>query len=309
MHPSAMDLGARFFASYFERNHAGLVLDIGAQDVNGSLRQVAPAGMRYVGVDFVPGNGVDVVLDDPYSLPFESGSADAIVCSSVFEHSEFFWLLYLEMLRILKPSGLIYLNAPSNGYVHRYPVDCWRFFPDAGLALVNWGRRNGHSVALLESFIAGKQAVSVDSDAWNDFVAVFVKDADRIEDHPRQIIDSFTDYTNGHHWREPGTERKPQSLSDDLLRIKAAQDLWQSELQQRQGLERELAALKDQLGTTSNLLAEARSKVEETTRQAVLTAEALTRSENDLRATRASRSWRYTAWMRGVGTLLRKPGD
>ena len=30
---------------------------------------------------------------------------------------------------------LFYLNAPSNGEFHRYPVDCWRFYPDAGGAL------------------------------------------------------------------------------------------------------------------------------------------------------------------------------
>lgn len=31
------------------------IVEIGAQDVNGSLRQVAPQGVRYIGVDFVVG--------------------------------------------------------------------------------------------------------------------------------------------------------------------------------------------------------------------------------------------------------------
>ena len=31
---------------------------------------------------------------------------------------------------MLRPAGLFYLNAPSNGDFHRYPVDCWRIMPD-----------------------------------------------------------------------------------------------------------------------------------------------------------------------------------
>src|SRR3546814_14106854 len=76
--------------------------------------------------------------------------------SSCMEHSEFFWVLFLEMLRIVKPSGLIYLNVPSNGSFHRYPVDCWRFSPDSGSAHAKWGKHNGYPVALLEAFI-GRQ--------------------------------------------------------------------------------------------------------------------------------------------------------
>jgi SAM-dependent methyltransferase len=71
-----------------------------------------------------------------YKLPFADGSVDVVLSSSCFEHSEFFWLLFLEILRVLRPEGLFYLNAPSNGPFHRYPVDCWRFYPDSGNALV-----------------------------------------------------------------------------------------------------------------------------------------------------------------------------
>ena len=80
-----------------------------------------------------------MVLDDPYHLPLASESVDVVVSSSRFEHVEFFWLMFNEVLRVFKPDGLFYLNAPSNGEFHRYPVDCWRFYPDAAQALVNWG--------------------------------------------------------------------------------------------------------------------------------------------------------------------------
>jgi SAM-dependent methyltransferase len=128
------------------KNTKGLtIVDIGSQDVNGSLRSVAPPNNKYIGVDFVEAKGVDVVITDPYSLPFEDESVDAVVSSSCFEHSEFFWLLFNEALRILKPTGLLYINVPSNGQFHRYPVDCWRFYPDSGVALQNWGKRSGYS--------------------------------------------------------------------------------------------------------------------------------------------------------------------
>lgn len=192
MHPTAMQNGRVFFDTYLGESSTSLVLEIGAQDVNGSLRDVAPAGVRYIGVDFVVGKGVDVVLTDPYSLPFESESVDVIVSSSCLEHSEMFWLSFTECLRILKPDGLLFINVPSNGAFHRYPVDCWRFYPDAGSALVTWAKRQGMNPALLESFITPQH-----EDVWNDFLAVFVKDEACIHQHPNRMIKVIEKFENG----------------------------------------------------------------------------------------------------------------
>jgi SAM-dependent methyltransferase len=148
MHNTAMQHGKLFFDTYVDDRADLTIVDIGAQDVNGSLRTVAPANCKYVGVDFAEGKGVDVIIDDPYALPFDDATIDVCVSSSCFEHSEFFWLSFLEVLRILKPEGLLYLNVPSNGYFHQYPVDCWRFYPDSGRALQNWARaRRVHEVS------------------------------------------------------------------------------------------------------------------------------------------------------------------
>jgi SAM-dependent methyltransferase len=168
------------------------VIEIGSQDVNGSLRSTCPSTFEYVGVDFVQGKGVDVILDDPYTLPFETASVDIVLSSSCFEHSEMFWLLFLEILRILKPRGLFYLNVPSNGDFHRWPVDCWRFYPDSGGALVTWAKRNGMKPALLESYTSVQIA-----DIWNDFVAIFVKDQEFSRDFKGRILDSKRDVSNG----------------------------------------------------------------------------------------------------------------
>lgn len=119
-----MHNGALFFETYLASHAQATVLDIGSQDVNGSLRALASPGMNYVRLDFAAGPGVDLVLDDPYHLPVAYGSVDAVVSSSCFEYIEMFWLMFNEVLRVLKPEGLFYLNAPSNGEFHRYSVDC-----------------------------------------------------------------------------------------------------------------------------------------------------------------------------------------
>lgn len=192
MHDTAMLNGKRFFDTYIAPLGPVTVVDIGSQDVNGSLREVCPPQARYVGVDFIQARGVDVVLDDPYKLPFETGSVDAVVSSSCFEHSEMFWLLYLEILRVLKPAGLFYLNAPSNGPFHRYPVDCWRFYPDSANALVRWGGVNGLDSLVLEAYTSQQ----ID-DVWSDYVAVLVKDKSQADRYPKRILNQIQDFTNG----------------------------------------------------------------------------------------------------------------
>ncbi len=221
MHPTAMINGKSFFDCYagaFPESQQIKVLDIGAQDVNGSLKQVCPNRFTYIGLDFVAGKGVDVILKDPYQLPFETASADIVTASSCFEHSEMFWLVFLEIMRVLKPRGLFYLNAPSNGMIHRYPVDCWRFYPDCGLALTTWARRNGMNAALLESYISRQYVSQQIGDQWNDFVAVFVRDEQHASEFPQRILHSKSDYSNGRIFGSTEV-LKSSDLSEDQRKI------------------------------------------------------------------------------------------
>lgn len=189
MHTSAYRFGELFHDCYFKEGMK--VAEIGSQNVNGSIRDFFSDAVDYTGVDFVEGTGVDVVLSDPYKLPFDDNSFDMILSSSCFEHSEFFWLSFLEIIRTLKPGGVFYLNVPSNGFIHRYPVDCWRFYPDSGRALANWANRNGIDVELLESFIGGQipgGKFGAPSGRWNDFVAVFVKGKSAKNNYKQRIF-------------------------------------------------------------------------------------------------------------------------
>ncbi len=51
-----------FFKTYVNTKKSIKILDLGSQDVNGTLRTVAPKTAEYIGVDFVDGKGVDIKI-------------------------------------------------------------------------------------------------------------------------------------------------------------------------------------------------------------------------------------------------------
>lgn len=226
MHPSAFSNCKKFYDSYMagQADKNLKIADIGSLDINGSLKSIFPSNHDYKGVDFAPGKNVDIVIQDPYKLPFENDSLDVVVSSSCFEHSDMFWLVFNEIMRILKPDGLFYLNAPSNGAFHRYPVDSWRFYPDSGHSLVRWARRSGYSTVLLESYISRQLEEKDDGAFWNDFVAVFLKDEKFAGNYPNRITDKNPDFLNGYVY---GVEQpiKYSPMNEDLLKISVAKKI------------------------------------------------------------------------------------
>ena len=162
-------------------------------DVNGSIKGQLNFKCEYIGADLAEGKNVNVVLDDPYRFPLEDNSIDIVVSISTFEHTEFFWETFLEIMRVLKPSGLFFLNAPANGLYHRHETDNWRFYPDAGSTLINWGKKKGYNPELLESFIhdySGREGT-------NDFVGVFIKDSKFTKNYDQRILHKFKEFRNG----------------------------------------------------------------------------------------------------------------
>lgn len=173
MHQSSLQHMRRLVESRLDPARPLAIADLGSYDVNGSYRPLFEhPSWSYRGVDLAPGPNVDVVLESPYRLPFASESLDLIVSGQAFEHVEYFWLAWLEMLRTLKPGGMVFLIAPSRGPEHRYPVDCWRFYPDAWRALARWG-----AVELLEAATDWEPHADEDSAPWGDTVGVFRKAA------------------------------------------------------------------------------------------------------------------------------------
>jgi SAM-dependent methyltransferase len=185
MHQSSLRHMRRLTDTYLADRPALTIADLGSCDVNGSYRPLfAREGWRYIGVDLAAGNNVDCVLESPYRLPFATGSLDVFVSGQAFEHVEFFWLTWLEMARVLKPGGLIFLIAPSRGPEHRYPVDCWRFYPDAYGALAKYA-----ALDLLEAGTDWQPDAAEDSAAWGDTVGVFRK---RHQNLARRLVGAVT---------------------------------------------------------------------------------------------------------------------
>lgn len=139
MHQSSYDLMRQFRDEHLSNREAEAlrILDYGSLDVNGSFRALFDApSWTYVGMDREGGPNVDVVVTEPYHWSaFPTRSFDVIVSGQALEHTELFWRTADELDRILKPGGLCCLLVPSSGPEHRYPVDCWRFYPDGLRAL------------------------------------------------------------------------------------------------------------------------------------------------------------------------------
>lgn len=169
MHNTAQITGEAFFKYYgFPRCS---VLEVGSLDINGSIRPFAPEGCDYTGIDMEPGPGVDLVVEQHGAFPFDPESFNLVVSTSSFEHDSMFWVTFLEMARVAKPGGFLYISAPSNGPVHRHPVDCWRFLPDSPNALAEWASHSTDiSIDVVESF---RMFPSIEG--WIDQVCVFGK--------------------------------------------------------------------------------------------------------------------------------------
>jgi SAM-dependent methyltransferase len=142
MHQSSFDKMTAFRRDHLEgrREEALLIVDLGSQDINGSYRPLfALPPWRYLGVDLAAGNNVDLVLKDPYDWQeLAPESADVIVAGQTFEHTEYFWETMRQIARTLKPGGLCCILVPSSGPEHRFPLDCWRMYPDGLRALARY---------------------------------------------------------------------------------------------------------------------------------------------------------------------------
>jgi len=83
---------------------------------------------RYVGVDVAPGEFVDILCKGE-NLPFKDSCFSASLCLQVLEHTDDPMAVIDEILRVLKPNGLLLLSTHGNWPVHGAPHDYWRWTP------------------------------------------------------------------------------------------------------------------------------------------------------------------------------------
>ncbi len=154
-------------------NKQARILDVGSFDVNGTYKPILESKQwNYVGADVEAGPNVDVILSSPYRWDaIKSGEFDIVVSGQAFEHIEWFWLTILEINRVLKPGGICCIVAPAAGYEHKYPVDCWRFYPDGFRALAKFA-----DMEVLHASMQWEPLGYADgSDEWKDAVLVAKK--------------------------------------------------------------------------------------------------------------------------------------
>jgi SAM-dependent methyltransferase len=93
---------------------------------------------EYLGVDMEEGENVDLVVNEAYVLPFEDDHFDVVISGQTMEHMEQPWTWIKEVARVLKPGGLACIIAPALVHLHRYPIDCYRYYPDGMRGLAKW---------------------------------------------------------------------------------------------------------------------------------------------------------------------------
>lgn len=100
----------QFLPEYFE---ARKVLEIGSLNINGSVRQFF-AGCDYTGLDVGEGRDVDLVCPgQDHAVPAET--YDTIITCEMMEHNPAWRRTWLNMLRMVKPDGLVLMTCATIG--------------------------------------------------------------------------------------------------------------------------------------------------------------------------------------------------
>ena len=125
--------GVVFAATHLQREEVAgrRVIEVGARNVNGSLRPMLEAwkAAEYVGVALEPGPGVDVIASaEQLVATFGEGRFDVLVSSEVIEHVRDWRAVLSNCKRVHAPGGLILITTRSPGYPNNaFPHDFWRY--------------------------------------------------------------------------------------------------------------------------------------------------------------------------------------
>lgn len=111
------------------------ILEIGSREVTGTSRARQEfSNAEYVGFDYYDGDNVDVVGDaHKLSTYFKEGEKfDIIYSSACFEHFAMPWLVAIEISKLLKVGGIVFVETHFSYISHERP---WHFFQYSDMAL------------------------------------------------------------------------------------------------------------------------------------------------------------------------------
>jgi SAM-dependent methyltransferase len=121
---------------YAVGNKPGMrVLEIGSREVtcvSSARKEFAKA--EYIGFDYYPGDNVDIVGDaHKLSSYFKDNEKfDVVYSSACFEHFAMPWIVAVEIAKLLKVGGLVFVETHFSYSSHERP---WHFFQFSDMAL------------------------------------------------------------------------------------------------------------------------------------------------------------------------------
>jgi SAM-dependent methyltransferase len=148
------------------KNESMPFLEAGARGIASvQMRQlVSAAGWRYLGLDILPHENVDIVGDAHRMGPaVANGSVAAVYSSEVMEHLVSPVDFVLECNRILAEGGLFIARMPTIWPLHAEPWDFWRISQHGWQGLLN--RSSGFEIIDICEF--GQTSVVPSSPVWS----------------------------------------------------------------------------------------------------------------------------------------------
>lgn len=147
-----------FVEKYLDKNEKLKILDVGSYDVNGSYQGLFKnPNWEYIGMDIEKGPNVDIVAKEVYNWDLNE-KFDVVVSGQCIEHVEDLKEWIMEFTKVIREEGLICIIGPNNGFgEHRYPVDCWRIFPDGMRFLLE----KVCNFEVVECFLKGTDCVGI----------------------------------------------------------------------------------------------------------------------------------------------------
>lgn len=128
------------------------LLDVGSQNVTGTYRHITKElGFKaHIGIDICEGDGVDIVVPEIGTWDF--GELFPVVISGqCLEHVRMPWIWIQQLVQLVEPGGLVFIIAPWQWRVHKWPLDCWRILPDGMNALFDYAGLESIEVGIVDN--------------------------------------------------------------------------------------------------------------------------------------------------------------
>lgn len=126
--PSDKDICHDNWKVYLQKNFnkEGVeILEIGARNVTGKPLRNLFSKANYTGFDYYPGENVDIVGDAHEISSYFDKKFDLIFSNAVFEHLAMPWKVSIEIIKLLKVRGYVFIETHYSHSSHERP---WHFF-------------------------------------------------------------------------------------------------------------------------------------------------------------------------------------